>query len=214
MKYPVLTVNGLPNLYKHCGKVFAFHMDFTDMGFMTEENQVQAQKYLEMVKRICYEQIESYFPMNAATRVYTKQETFVIFKETVNKKMLVDFAENLMTELHSYVGDSVQITYQVLKVILFEEGRNVKLTMMSKAGDDIIDSEAFKEATVFFQAKKQPRGKYFSSFEEYLRKHKTATVKQPVPVVEKKVVEAIPVPKKEEPVKEEPSQEEGYIYYI
>lgn len=210
MKYPLLTINNLPNLYKHCGKVIVFHMNLLDNGFLNSEYPDTAKAYLKMVEEICYEQIESYFPMNAATRVYTKEGTFVIFKDTINKKMLVNFAENLMSELYSYVGDGIIINYQIMKVILFEAGRNVKLTMMSKPGEQLLESSAYREASVVFKPTKAPRGKYFSSYEEYVKKHKPVIEPQKPrneDIVKPNVVQP-------EPDKKEPTEEEGYMFYI
>lgn len=193
MKYPVLKVKYLPNLYKHCKKVQALHINY-QVDFEYEQNQ-EILSWLKDSIELLYQLIEDQFSVCYASRVFTSnQDTFVVFKDNMTKKTVISFLENLLSELSSYTEHHVTYSYQILPVILYDETREAKLFSNKKLGDDILESDEFKNASVLFHANQPPRGKYFKSWKETPKR----TVK---PIKEKK---------------QEPSLQDdsGYMYYI
>lgn len=86
MKLPVLKVNALPNLYKHCSTVYVLHIDLppqSDDSFM--------QSYWEYIRAQMYQIIESNFVTAQATRVYAEHEECIVFKSNIEQKQLAEF---------------------------------------------------------------------------------------------------------------------------
>ena len=107
MKYPVLRTRFLPNLYKHCKKVQVLHVSYEDRGFLSQDEQRGI--WLQDTREKLYEQIEGNFTTCQATRIFSlHKETFIIFKDNLTKKLLIEFLENLLTEISYYCKDQVQ----------------------------------------------------------------------------------------------------------
>ena len=156
MKLPVLKVKYLPNLYKHCKKVQALHVDY-QVDIEYEQNQ-EILLWLKDSREVLYQFIEDQFSTCYASRVFTSnQETFVVFKDNMTKKTVIAFLENLLSELSSYTEQHVTYSYQLLPVILYDETREVKFFSNKKLGDDILESEELKEATIVFHATQPPK---------------------------------------------------------
>lgn len=166
MKYPVLRTRFLPNLYKHCKKVQVLHVSYEDMGFLQLDDERGI--WLQDTREKLYEQIEGNFTTCQATRVFsTEKETFVVFKDNLTRKLLVEFLENLLAEISFYCEDQVQFSYQLLTAVLFQEGCEPRMTMANKLGKDIEESEEFKKAAMLHKPGRPPRGKYFKSWKDY-----------------------------------------------
>lgn len=196
MKLPVLKVKYLPNLYKHCKKVQALHVDY-QIDVEYEQNQ-EILLWLKDSRELLYQFIENQFFTCCASRVFTSnQETFVVFKDNMTKKTVISFLENLLSELSSYTEQHVTYSYQLLPVILYDETKEIKFFSNKKLGDDILESDELKNANTVFHATHPPKGKYFKSWKE-MPKRKVKTTK---PVIEKK---------QETPIQED----SGYMYYI
>ena len=166
MKYPVLRTRFLPNLYKHCKKVQVLHVSYEDRGFLSQDEQRGI--WLQDTREKLYEQIEGNFTTCQATRIFSlHKETFIIFKDNLTKKLLIEFLENLLTEISYYCEDLVQFNYQLLTAVLFQDGCEPRMTMANKLGMDIEDSDEIKQSTVLHKPGKPPRGKYFKSWKDY-----------------------------------------------
>lgn len=166
MKYPVLRTRFLPNLYKHCKKVQALHVSYEDRGFLSQDEQRGI--WLQDTREKLYEQIEGNFTTCQATRIFSlHKETFIIFKDNLTKKLLIEFLENLLTEISYYCEDLVQFNYQLLTAVLFQDGCEPRMTMANKLGRDIEDSDEIKQSTVLLKPGRPPRGKYFKSWKDY-----------------------------------------------
>lgn len=203
MKYPVLRTRFLPNLYKHCKKVKVLHVSYEDMGFLQRE-ELRCLWLQETIEKL-YEHIESNFTTCQATRVFSmEQETFVVFKDNLTKKLLTEFLENLLAEISHYCEDQVQFSYQLLTAILFQDGCEPRMTMANKLGEDIKDSAEFENAAVYYTAGKPPRGKYFKSWKDYQQHHVVKVKNQPNTTPKKLAEEK----------KEANKKDEAYMYYI
>ena len=166
MKYPVLRIRFLPNLYKHCKKVQVLHVSYEDRGFLSQDEQRGI--WLQDTREKLYEQIEGNFTTCQATRIFSfHKETFIIFKDNLTKKLLIEFLENLLTEISYYCEDQVQFRYQLLTAVLFQDGCEPRMTMANKLGRDIEDSDEIKQSTVLLKPGRPPRGKYFKSWKDY-----------------------------------------------
>ena len=200
MKYPVLRIRLLPNLYKHCKKVQVLHVSYEDRGFLSQDEQRGI--WLQDTREKLYEQIEGNFTTCQATRIFSlHKETFIIFKDNLTKKLLIEFLENLLTEISYYCEDQVQFSYQLLTAVLFQDGCEPRMTMANKLGRDIEDSDEFKQSTVLHKSGKPPKGKYFKSWKDYEKQ-----------IDERKAVHS-PI-EKTQPQKEAPVDTGDYMYYI
>ena len=200
MKYPVLRTRFLPNLYKHCKKVQVLHVSYEDRGFLSQDEQRGI--WLQDTREKLYEQIEGNFTTCQATRIFSlHKETFIIFKDNLTKKLLIEFLENLLTEISYYCEEQVQFRYQLLTAVLFQDGCEPRMTMANKLGRDIEDSDEIKQSTVLLKPGRPPRGKYFKSWKDYEKQiNERKAVHSPI---EK------PLPQKEAPV-----DTGDYMYYI
>ena len=200
MKYPVLRTRFLPNLYKHCKKVQVLHVSYEDRGFLSQDEQRGI--WLQDTREKLYEQIEGNFTTCQATRIYSlHKETFIIFKDNLTKKLLIEFLENLLTEISYYCEDQVQFRYQLLTAVLFQDGCEPRMTMANKLGRDIEDSDEIKQSTVLLKPGRPPRGKYFKSWKDYEKQ-----------MNERKAVHS--PNEKPQPQKEAPVDTGDYMYYI
>lgn len=204
MKYPLLKVKDIPTFYKHCGKVFVFHMEFKNKGFLDNGNQASKKAYLNSLQERVYELIESFHTVNLASRVISNKEMFVIFKTSLPEEQLLSFAKNLMTEISIYTDKGIQISYRIMSALIFEEHRPVKMTAMNKAGDDIKTSKEWEEQVHIFNEEKAPKGKYLKSYEEYIIHH---------PVKEEQEKNVFVVQSKTLNHSEKP-EDESIMYYI
>ena len=200
MKYPVLRTRFLPNLYKHCKKVQVLHVSYEDRGFLSQDEQRGI--WLQDTREKLYEQIEGNFTTCQATRIFSlHKETFIIFKDNLTKKLLIEFLENLLTEISYYCEDQVQFRYQLLTAVLFQDGCEPRMTMANKLGRDIEDSDEIKQSTVLLKPGRPPRGKYFKSWKDYEKQ-----------MNERKAVHS--PTEKPQPQKEAPVDTGDYMYYI
>ena len=197
MKLPVLKVKYLPNLYKHCKKVQVLHVEYSIDSEYKQNQEILL--WLKDTKELLYQLIEEQFSTYYASRVFTSsQDTFIVFKDNMTKKIVLAFLENLLSELSSYTAQHVTYSYQLLPAILYDETKEATLLSNRKMSDDIAESEELKNATVVFHATKPPKGKYFKSWEEMPRRKNKTVIKN-----EKK---------QETPIQEDSSS--AYMYYI
>ena len=178
----------------------ALHVSYEDRGFLSQDEQRGI--WLQDTREKLYEQIEGNFTTCQATRIFSlHKETFIIFKDNLTKKLLIEFLENLLTEISYYCEDQVQFRYQLLTAVLFQDGCEPRMTMANKLGRDIEDSDEIKQSTVLLKPGRPPRGKYFKSWKDYEKQ-----------MNERKAVHS-PI-EKPQPQKEAPVDTGDYMYYI
>lgn len=197
MKLPVLKVNALPNLYKHCSTVYVLHIDLppqSDDSFM--------QSYWEYIRAQMYQIIESNFVTAQATRVYAEHEECIVFKSNIEQKQLAEFLEYLMAEVDEYLDSIPEQAYRFVKAMIFEKGAQVKLFSANKVGDDLFDSMAYDHSVYTYRHQRKSRSKQLCSPQEYRPIYERQMKKR-------KEVKTVVKEKQSEP------QENGYIeYYI
>ena len=77
------------------------HVSYEDRGFLSQDEQRGI--WLQDTREKLYEQIEGNFTTCQATRIFSlHKETFIIFKDNLTKKLLIEFLENLLTEISYY----------------------------------------------------------------------------------------------------------------
>lgn len=165
MKLPVITVQSLPNLFKHCSNVDLVHIDMKLDN--TPLDQTFIEDYLRYIREQIYQAIEANFVTSQASRITSHKETFVIFKSNVEKTILHGFVEAMLAELDMYLEGSVTLSYQFMSAMLFLEGSSIPMFRSAKLGDDIMQSPLYEKYTIVYDHKKKPRGKQLISPEEY-----------------------------------------------
>lgn len=171
MKYPILKINYLPNLYKHCRKVYVFHMQIDNKGFLDSGNEAAKTAYLQDLFDRTYTLIEEFYIINLGSRVMSDGESFIIFKTSLSIKQFKHHVESIMAEISHYTNNEVVITYRILLAFLFKEDQPVKITTMNKVGDDIMIAKEWENEKHIFQANHAPKRKYLNSYEEFISLH-------------------------------------------
>lgn len=171
MKYPILKINYLPNLYKHCRKVYVFHMHIENKGFLDHGDKAVKTAYLQDLFDRTYTLIEEFYVVNLGSRVMSNDENFIIFKTSLPIKQFKHHVESFMAEISRYTNNEVIITYRILLAFLFQKDRPVKITMTNKVGDDIMDAKEWESEKHVFQDNHAPTRKYLNSYEDFISLH-------------------------------------------
>ncbi|MGX8852767.1 hypothetical protein [Amedibacillus sp. YH-ame10] len=165
MKHSILRVNSLPNLYKHCSKIQLLHIELQNNGVDDDPAFVQA--YLDYVREQMYSSIEGNNVTAQASKVISRNESFVIFKSNVNKRMMLDELHALFAELAEYCDNKIAIFYQFMDATIYLDGKAASIFHNVDGKDEIQNVEAYITGKIEYDGKARPRGKHLSTMSQY-----------------------------------------------
>lgn len=145
MKYPVVTIKRPVSLFKHGAKAYVFHIDYDEKE---KQDTMAMMKYKDfLLKEVCTA-LENQFVANQATAVKTNSGYFVLFKESVDLRMMESFAKGLISNLDECLEHKECFHYAILKAMIMEEGKTPGMFTAHQVGEDILESQQYQKAKV------------------------------------------------------------------
>lgn len=169
MKYPILRIKKATSLFKHGSKAMAFHFGYNS----AESDDLSWNRYRTYLIDEVAKALEGQFVINQATIIKSNNETFVVFKENVDLKILESFVKGLMHNLDECLEGKEKFHYALLKVMILEDGKNVSIFNANKVGEDVLKSEQYVKAKVNEDPSKySSKVNYLIPYDLYLKNHK------------------------------------------
>lgn len=165
MKHSILRVNSLPNLYKHCSKIQLLHIELQNNGI--DDDPIFVQDYLNYVREQMYSSIAGNNVTAQASKVISRNESFVIFKSNVNKRTMLDELHALFAELVEYCDNRVGITYRFMGATIYLDGKAASIFHNVDGKDEIQNDEAYITGKIEYDGKAKTRGKHLSTRSQY-----------------------------------------------
>lgn len=169
MRYPIIKVQQIPPLYKHCMIVKAafFRFDKLDEYYAQQDDEIKKQ-YIEQIKKEILKAIEAQFISTQAQQIKYKDVDFIIFRSNFDMKLFTILITNLFKEVSEYVEGCLDFYYGVIDVMIYQDGKEPTMIGSMKMGEDVFESnvltKAYKQADAS-NIKGHP--KYLTSFSEF-----------------------------------------------
>ncbi len=128
MKRPIVRVNRVPYGYKHSGKCFAMHIDFSQI--------IMDNAYDAYVKKSVIQYIEGLFISTSPEVIDYQERIIMVFRDNIDKRMLQVQMNKILQEVMYHTQNKIDITYGFNDVIMLKEGLDPSFLVMHKCGEE------------------------------------------------------------------------------